>query len=61
MEDIETGESRYMELAPVDGRGAAFALIEEVETGALDRMLQAKPAPDDNGIIWTTWGNPGPD
>jgi hypothetical protein len=32
-------------------------LMEEIETGALDRMMQVPPAPDDAGIIWTTWGD----
>jgi hypothetical protein len=30
--------------------------MEEIETGALDRMMQDPPAPDDAGVIWTTWG-----
>jgi hypothetical protein len=29
-------------------------LKEEIETGALDRMMQTPPA-DETGIIWTTW------
>jgi hypothetical protein len=41
--------------------GDPVYLREEIETGALDRMMQAQPAPDGNGIIWTTWGDPGPD
>ena len=32
-----------------------IGLKEEIETGALDRMMQDPPAPDDAGIIWTTW------
>jgi len=32
-------------------------LMEEIETGALDRMMQDPPAPDDAGVIWTTWGD----
>jgi hypothetical protein len=36
-------------------------LMEEIETGALHRMMMRdEPAADDAGIIWTTWGNPGP-
>jgi hypothetical protein len=38
--------------------GDPVYLREEIETGALHRMMQAPPAPDDNGIIWTTWGSP---
>ena len=30
-------------------------LKEEIETGALDRMMQDPPAADEAGIIWTTW------
>jgi hypothetical protein len=30
-------------------------LKEEIETGALDRMMAAPPAPDSAGITWTTW------
>jgi hypothetical protein len=55
-EDIETGESHYMEFAPVDGRGAAFALIEEVETGTLHRMMEFQRPTDEEGVTWTTWG-----
>jgi len=36
-------------------------LKEEIETGALHRMMDRQPAPDNAGIIWTTWGSPGPD
>ena len=32
-------------------------LMEEIETGALHRMMQDPPAPDDAGVIWTTWGD----
>jgi len=56
MEDIETGESRYMEFAPFDGRAAAFALIEEVETGAVHRMMEFQRPMDNEGVTWTTWG-----
>ena len=41
--------------------GDPVYLMEEIETGALHRMMQAQPAADDNGVIWTTWGDPGPD
>lgn len=39
------------------GRGEAVprpALMEEVQTGAPHRMMQAPPAPDDAAILWTT-------
>lgn len=32
-------------------------LMEEIETGALHRMMQDPPAPDDVDVIWTTWGD----
>jgi len=41
--------------------GDPVYLREEIETGALHRMMQAQPAPDDKGITWTTWGDPGPE
>jgi hypothetical protein len=34
-------------------------LMEDLDTGALHRMMRNEPAADDAGIIWTTWGNPG--
>ena len=36
-------------------------LKEDIETGALHRMVNNHPAADDAGIIWTTWGSPDPD
>lgn len=36
-------------------------LMEEIDTGALHRMMRDEPAADGAGIIWTTWGNPDPD
>jgi hypothetical protein len=32
-------------------------LKEEIETGALDRMMETHPSADSTGIIWTTWEN----
>lgn len=32
-------------------------LKEEIETGALDRMMADPPAPDGVGVVWTTWGD----
>jgi hypothetical protein len=32
-------------------------LKEEIETGALHRMMRHMPVADDAGVIWTTWGN----
>jgi hypothetical protein len=43
---------------PPDPDAAALEKIwlkEEIETGALDRMMQTPPAADETGIMWTTW------
>jgi len=45
-------------LGLVEGGGDPIYLMEEIETGALDRMMQTPPSPDGNGITWTTWGDP---
>lgn len=34
---------------------SAIFLKEEVETGALHRMMANQPSPDASGIAWTTW------
>lgn len=31
-------------------------LMEEIDTGALHRMMKNQPAADSTGIIWTAWG-----
>lgn len=36
-----------------------ISLKEEIETGALDRMMEDPPAADEAGIIWTTWEDEG--
>jgi hypothetical protein len=41
--------------APGD-KHAPIWLMEEIDTGALHRMMRAQPMPDDEGIVWTTWG-----
>ena len=56
-------------LASVSGTGSRVSLAGaptsasgswKIDTGALDRMMQDPPAPDDAGVIWTTWGaSPG--
>jgi hypothetical protein len=60
MEDMEAFETRAVhptrEFPPVDARGAAFTLIEEVETGALHRMMEFQRPTDNEGVTWTTWG-----
>jgi hypothetical protein len=33
-------------------------LMEEIDTGALHRMMDNPPPADAAGIVWTTWGNP---
>jgi hypothetical protein len=42
---------------PDDTSTEQIWLKEEIETGALDRMMADPPAPDSTGIIWTTWGD----
>jgi len=31
--------------------------MEEIETGALDRMMQDEPVADNAGVMWTTWAD----
>lgn len=38
-----------------------IGLKEDIETGALHRMMNDPPVPDDAGIVWTTWRSPEPD
>ena len=44
----------------LDGRRDPIHLMEQIETGALDRMMRDQPAADEAGIIWTTWAAPTP-
>lgn len=46
--------------APPSDEHAPIWLMEEVETGALHRMMRDQPAADDAGIVWTTWGATAP-
>jgi hypothetical protein len=46
--------------APPPDKHAPVWLMEEIETGALHRMMQDQPAADDTGIVWTTWGATAP-
>jgi hypothetical protein len=46
--------------APPSDKHAPVWLMEEIETGALHRMMQDQPAADDAGIVWTTWGATAP-
>jgi len=36
-------------------RYGSIWLKEEIETGALHRMMRNQPSSDEAGIIWTTW------
>lgn len=36
-------------------------LMEEIDTGALHRMMNDPPPADKDGIVWTTWGSPATD
>jgi hypothetical protein len=40
---------------PAD-KHAPIWLMEEIETGALYRMMRTQPPPDDAGTVWTAWG-----
>jgi hypothetical protein len=46
--------------APPPDKHAPVWLMEEIETGALHRMMRDQPAADDAGIVWTTWGATAP-
>ena len=46
---------RYPPPASKTARYASVLLKEEVETGALHRMMREPPASDEAGIMWTTW------
>jgi hypothetical protein len=35
-------------------------LMEEIDTGALHRMMDSQPSADSTDIIWTAWGSPAP-
>lgn len=52
---------RFGHRYPPDDTGTEqIWLKEEIETGALDRMMDDPPAPDSAGIVWTTWGDNDP-
>ena len=34
-----------------------FWLMEDIDTGALHRMMDNPPPADKDGIVWTTWGD----
>ena len=53
--DVRFGHRFRLE-SPAENRELIW-LMEEIETGALDRMMQDPPAPDDAGVIWPTWGD----
>jgi hypothetical protein len=36
---------------------APIWLKEAIETGMLRRLMRTRPASDDAGIVWTTWGH----
>jgi hypothetical protein len=54
-------DARFGHRFPLDPFAAEHESIwlkEEMETGALHRMMAGQPPPDSAGIIWTTWGSP---
>ena len=53
--------ARFGHRFPLDPFGKDYESIwlkEEVETGALNRMMRNQPPADSTGTIWTTWGSP---
>jgi hypothetical protein len=42
-----------------EDKHAPIWLKEDIETGALRRMMRLCPASDDAGVVWTTWGYAG--
>jgi hypothetical protein len=56
--------TRFRHRFPLDPDGeddGKIGLKGDIETGALDRMMNHPPAPDDAGITWTNSTSPGPD
>ena len=47
-------------LEPFGNGHEDILLMEEIDTGALHRMMDSQPSADSAGIIWTTWGSPAP-
>lgn len=45
-------------LEPYAADHESIWLMEEIDTGALHRMMQNQPPADSTGIIWTAWGIP---
>ena len=55
---------RFGRGVPPDPDGEARGKIwlkEDIEPGALTRMMQSQPPADETGIIWTTWEDPDQD
>ena len=49
---------RFGHRFPLDDPGLdKIWLKEEIETGALDRLMETHPSADSTGIMWTTWEN----
>jgi hypothetical protein len=47
---------RFGHQFPLDDSGLEMIwLKEDIETGALDRMMGTHPSADSAGIVWTTW------
>jgi hypothetical protein len=46
---------------PSGGHHQVARLMEQIEAGALHRMMDNPPPADSAGIIWTTWGTPNSD
>jgi hypothetical protein len=46
---------RFPPPSSMTARDAPIWLKEEIETGALHRMMTDPPVSDEAGILWTTW------
>lgn len=45
-------------LDPFGEERESIWLMEEIDTGALHRMMKNQPSADSSGVIWTIWGSP---
>lgn len=49
---------RFERDPPGGSREAALQIIEQIEAGAVHRMMTGRRSGDGAGITWTTWGTP---
>jgi hypothetical protein len=61
MEDFPGAQFGHrFEPDPLAGNGQALQLMQQMEAGAVHRMMASHPS-SDRGILWTTWGTPSTD